>query len=929
MPAKIIERVVADLRTRSAAGGDGAPPADAALLDAFLARGDEAAFAALVQRHGPMVLGVCRRILGHAQDAEDAFQAVFWVLSRKANGIRPRAWVGNWLYGVAVRTALKVRGLRRRRREHQVDAMPPQPTPPTETDRDAQAILDEEIERLPAKYRLAVVLCELEGRGRKEAAAQLGVPEGTLSSRLAYARRLLAKRLQARGVTLGTGVAALIGKHAAQAAVSQALLTTTIQTANATGPASAAVASLAKGVMAAMLLGKLKKMAAALVICAAVLGLSFGLGPLGAQPEGPKARAETQDKKASPAEQAPAKGKKPSAPAQDSVLGLWRLLRIDTKNQVEPELFDNVAGKATVHITQNAMHSNIHGQRHTHKIRIGAGLIDLQQEELGEDFNLGTYKLDGNRLQLYFGGTEEKSRAKGPKDALQSWTLIRLPSRQEIYQQLDRLQGHWHAVSGEFKGQAFLPRELEDVVLSIENDRWLMAAPNETAQPDAVPRTLFGKELRFVLETTGERDYVVLKVEGKHAGDAFVLYELRGNELKVCWDAGWSAQAGQPIPDAPIGQFVRWNEAPKEFKTAFGSDLVMFVLKPDEPTPPPPSTPDSPQNKEPEPPPAKETTALPAEMTILDPRGVEVRSGPSLEYYPTSQLQFGDKVLVLHESKSWPDWYAIKPPPGSFSWIRGHHVEIVEERIGIVPKSEAGHVPVLPGSSLVNKEPSVETIKLAPGMRVTILDRPMQAKGEKWYPIVPPPDEVRFIPKAAVMPQVPRGQNWTRMPGGADQPTSPSGSGASATKMQILITGANGMKVRLFEAKEEKIAPARFTFAKPGTYRLKLSNIPDRPGKVYYPTIEIPAVTAPHAVAFLANSYVPLEFVDFDAADQGFVATNYCILPGDEDKTDAPVESRVQFSRTRPAANAKMAVLAIVRLGGIDLDSDNVRTRPD
>jgi RNA polymerase sigma factor (sigma-70 family) len=801
MPAKIIERVVADLRTRSAAGGDGAPPADAALLDAFLARGDEAAFAALVQRHGPMVLGVCRRILGHAQDAEDAFQAVFWVLSRKASGIRPRAWIGNWLYGVAVRTALKARGLRRRRREHQVDAMPPQPMPPTETDRDAQAILDEEIERLPAKYRLAVVLCELEGRGRKEAAAQLGVPEGTLSSRLAYARRLLARRLRGRGVTLGGGgMAALLGEHAAQAAVSQSLLTSTIQSASATSPASAAVASLAKGVMTAMLLGKLKKMAAVAVICAAALGLSLGWGAFAAQQESPEAGGGPQDRqeKKTPSTAQAAKDKKTSAPAKDSVLGLWRLLRIDSKNQVEPEIHDNVAGKVTVHIAADLLNINGLGQFQTHKIRIGPGLFDLQREELGEDFNLGTYKVEGNGLHLYFGGTEEKSRAKGPKDALETWTLVRLPSRQEIYEQLDRLQGHWNAVSGEFRGQAFLPRELEDVTLSIENDRWMMAAPKETAQPDAVPRTLFGKGLRFVLESVGERDYVVLKVEGRSAGDAFVLYELRGNKLKVCWDAGWSANpfggGGNPLGGggnlgapaggfgsgvnlgAPAGGFGnlgggapgglgglgdgQMNITPMTFKTTFSSDLVMFVLKRYEPKPP---------------------QAMP-------------------------------------------------------------------------------------------------------------------------------------------------------LPGG-DQAASPEGGESidvsRTAKIQVRVTGPAGMKVRLFEAKEEKIAPARFTFAKPGTYRLKLSNIPDRPGKVYYPTIEIPAVTAPHAVAFLANSYVPLEFVDFDAADQGFVATNYCILPEDEDKTDAPVESRVQFSRTRPAANAKMAVLAIVRLGGIDLDSDNVRTRPE
>ena len=140
MQAKIIERVVADLRSQSY-GRDG-KTGDAALVDAFVARRDQAAFTTLVERHGPMVFGVCRRILGHAQDAEDAFQAVFLVLARKAHTVRPRAWIGNWLYGVAVRTALKARGLRRRRREHQVVAMPPQSTSADDNHRDVQAILD-------------------------------------------------------------------------------------------------------------------------------------------------------------------------------------------------------------------------------------------------------------------------------------------------------------------------------------------------------------------------------------------------------------------------------------------------------------------------------------------------------------------------------------------------------------------------------------------------------------------------------------------------------------------------------------------------------------------------------------------------------------------------------------------------------------------
>src|SRR5262245_14955222 len=337
MPAKLIERVVTDLRTWSLPQEK--QPGDDVLMSAFLARRDESAFAALVQRHGPMVLGVCRRILGHAQDAEDAFQAVFWVLSRKAGAVRPRAWVGNWLYGVAVRTALRARGLRRRCREHQVQAMPPQPIAPREPNGDAHAILDEEIERLPAKYRLAVVLCELEGRGRGEAAVQLGIPEGTLSSRLAYARRLLAKRLQARGVVLAAGgVTALLGEPVG-AALPQTLLASTMQAASATGKTSATVMTLAKGAMAAMFLTKLKQAAALALLSAVALGIGFGSRYLRAEADEPIQAAPVEPDRQEPT--APllgqAKGNvgKSAAQMKDSILGLWRVLQIDRRVQVQ------------------------------------------------------------------------------------------------------------------------------------------------------------------------------------------------------------------------------------------------------------------------------------------------------------------------------------------------------------------------------------------------------------------------------------------------------------------------------------------------------------------------------------------------------------------------------------------------------------------
>src|SRR5436305_1518526 len=194
MPTNRLRGALEHLRRTLAPPGDGAT--DGQLLARFVADRDEEAFAALVRRHGPMVLGVCRRVLAQEQDAEDAFQAAFLVLARKAASVRKRAAVGSWLYGVAYHTARRARDARSRRRarEKQVDAMP-QPEVRHPEPQDWRPVLDRELAGLPEKYRAAVVLCDLEGRTRREAARLLGLPEGTLSSRLATGRRLLAGRL--------------------------------------------------------------------------------------------------------------------------------------------------------------------------------------------------------------------------------------------------------------------------------------------------------------------------------------------------------------------------------------------------------------------------------------------------------------------------------------------------------------------------------------------------------------------------------------------------------------------------------------------------------------------------------------------------------------------------------------------------------------
>jgi len=264
---------------------DGGELTDGQLLRNFVEHADEAAFETLLHRHGATVLGVCRRILGHQQDAEDAFQATFLVLARKAASIVSQETVGNWLYGVAYRTArkAKVASTRRRNREAQAAISQPQECQTHEVWQDLQPLLDQELHRLPAKYRSPIVLCDLEGKTRPEAARQLGWPEGTLSWRLASARSMLAKRLERHGVTLSAATLGLLIAQNASARASAQLIVSTSKAASfsslgqavAAGLTSADVAALTEGVLRTMFYLKLK---IATAVCLTLAVLATGLG---------------------------------------------------------------------------------------------------------------------------------------------------------------------------------------------------------------------------------------------------------------------------------------------------------------------------------------------------------------------------------------------------------------------------------------------------------------------------------------------------------------------------------------------------------------------------------------------------------------------------------------------------------------------------
>jgi RNA polymerase sigma factor (sigma-70 family) len=297
-------------------GPGGEEFSDGQLLRRFAAKREEVVFQAIVRRHGPLVLSVCRRLLHDPRDVEDAFQATFLILARKAASIRKQNSVGSWLYGVAYRVAARARKTLARRRTHErgeTDMLPaashPNPDGPNPTAghaasldqlaaddagrtdpaevafrRETRRALDEELCRLPEKYRAPLILCYLEGQSTAEAAQHLGWPAGTLKSRLGRARELLRSRLTRRGIVLSASALTLeLSRAAATAAVPAALIEGTTRAAllfaagNAVagGGISTEAAALATGVLKAMTLTKVKlTVFAALFV--GLLGLSAG-----------------------------------------------------------------------------------------------------------------------------------------------------------------------------------------------------------------------------------------------------------------------------------------------------------------------------------------------------------------------------------------------------------------------------------------------------------------------------------------------------------------------------------------------------------------------------------------------------------------------------------------------------------------------------
>jgi RNA polymerase sigma factor (sigma-70 family) len=382
---KTLEEEMSGVGVNAAKAGNGGGPADDVLLERFKTRREEAAFTALVQRHGPLVLGVCRQVLQHEQDAEDAFQAVFCVLARKVGTIRSGIALGGWLYTVAARIARKAKALqvRRRMRERQLPDVPAPDLPPEVLWRDLGAVLVEEVSRLPERYRQPFVLCELEGKSNQQAATELRCPVGTVCSRLARARERLRVRLTRRGLALSAGaLAAAVASESSAAAIRTGLAEIATQTAirYVIGqPIAVKVAALADAFLRAMVRARWTTavgLASAVATIIAVV-LLLGFRPRAVGPPGNTARSAQAD--------------------QQRLQGSWRVV-VRQKGGLPPEFPDLVYIFAGDHVTLSF--GGLRGPAFPYT-------LDVSQNPSAIDFTLpigkvlhGIYQLDEDSWKL-------------------------------------------------------------------------------------------------------------------------------------------------------------------------------------------------------------------------------------------------------------------------------------------------------------------------------------------------------------------------------------------------------------------------------------------------------------------------------------------------------------------------------------------------
>ena len=517
---------------------------DGQLLERFARRRDEPAFAALLARHGPLVLGVCLRLLHDSQDAEDAFQAVFLALARKAGAIQRQALVGPWLYGVAWRVAVRLRGRTTRRREREdsgadLNALPARDAACS----DVRWVVHEEVQRLPDVYRSAVVLCCLEGKTNEEAARLLRRPVGTVKSRLTRARELLRTRLTRRGMALGGATILAVTTAPASAALAGATIRAAVpfaagEVVGVFGTARAV--ALSKGVLHTMLLTKMKS-AAALLLGVLLFGTVGGLAyrALAGEPgQGPKPAAAAAEK-AEPVDR--------PAPKEDqeAIQGTWRVASIavngkewddEEGRRQKTAVWTITADKMNVNIDEPRRHEKAHftytlDSKQTPKT-LDVAPWDVQAGVRGETIP-EVYSLDGDTLRICNGVAPNRERPKevGSKAGSQTalYTLKRVAiEKDKPKDDATAIQGTWVAVSGEADGKEASADEIKDFQVVFTADKLVF---NPKGDNRASSYKLDPAKTPKVIEVTPQ--------DGPAKGKTLHgLYELDGDRLKLCLQNG-------------------------------------------------------------------------------------------------------------------------------------------------------------------------------------------------------------------------------------------------------------------------------------------------------------------------------------------------------------------------------------------------------
>lgn len=422
---------------------------DGQLLEEFASHGDETAFGALLRRHGSMVLGVCRGILHDRHDAEDAFQATFLVLVRRAGAIGKRESVGSWLHGVAYRLAMRARSevARRRRRERAVRPPPAEDPLADVVWRDLRPVLHEEVNRLPAKYQAPIVLCYLEGRTNEEAARLLGWPKGTVLSRLARARERLRVRLTRRGLGVASVLAA-VGTRSAPAAVPPTLIQATREAARsyaaksaAAGVLSVTIRASADGMLRSLFLARLVKAVLGGVV---VLTVGTAAGALSLRQMAAEQNPPHAARTVAIAPAGAARPPSPEAPANDRhdyqklLQGTWVVTAGEQHGEAVPEVEGDRLILKNDHFTMFAYRGEVR-RLFRRGVTEGAFRLDParpEQIDLVEDFGLlrGIFSLAGDTLTLCVGDPDVPDRPEAlqsaPKDRRLLLTLQRQPEEE-------------------------------------------------------------------------------------------------------------------------------------------------------------------------------------------------------------------------------------------------------------------------------------------------------------------------------------------------------------------------------------------------------------------------------------------------------------------------------------------------------------------